>query len=208
MLTIQTLPVYSKEADETEVKLLGLWDKLPQKPDGSRWRLSQHQVETYKALTDSSGPEIVLNTAMTGDGKSLAAYLPVLIDANHHTFGMYPTNELSRDQGRQFKNYTTQFGQDFPYCSLWGAELTRISEKHNFAYRANALKERFDNHNVILTNPDIFNLVMNYRYRDGIFTSIELPYSLCTNFNNFVLDEFHIFSTPQVTSVLTAMLYI
>lgn len=208
MLSIQTLPVFSREADELEVHSLGIWDRLPLKTDGTSWKLSQHQVETYKALTNPSGPEIILNTAMTGDGKSLAAYLPVLIDANYHTFGMYPTNELSRDQARQFNNYTTQFKQNFPYCSLWGAELTRIAETYNFAYRANALKERFDNHNVILTNPDIFNLVMNYRYRAGIFTATELPYSLCTNFNSFVFDEFHIFSTPQVTSVLTAMLYI
>ena len=42
-------------------------------PDG--WTsLAWHQVETFNALSD---PEIdvVFNTAMTGDGKSLTAYL-------------------------------------------------------------------------------------------------------------------------------------
>jgi CRISPR-associated endonuclease/helicase Cas3 len=207
MITIQTSPVFSKESDEEEVQTQGLLDKVPANSDGSRWRLSEHQTETYKALTNSSGPEIVINTAMTGDGKSLAAYLPVLVDIGCHAFGMYPTNELSRDQARQFQNYMTHFRQQFPYCSLWGAELTRLAEEHNFTYRASALQERFNNHNVILTNPDIFNLVMNYRYRSGIFTPSELPYSLCTNFDYFIFDEFHLFSTPQVVSVLTAMLY-
>lgn len=191
-----------------EALRLGLYEKAPFKPDGTGWRLSQHQLDTYKAITSANSPQIILNTAMTGDGKSLAAYLPVLFNPTHHAFGMYPTNELSRDQGRQFKNYMTHFQQQFPYCSLWGAELTRLAETHDFTYRASALKERFDNHNVILTNPDIFNLVMNYRYRSGIFSANELPYSLCTNFDHFIFDEFHIFSTPQVVSVLTAMLYI
>lgn len=201
MLTITTLPVYSKLAAEADVPQ-EVRAKMP-----ASWQLSAHQLETYLAVQNQEY-DVVINTAMTGDGKSLAAYLPVLLNPNHHTFGMYPTNELSRDQGRQFQNYMTHFRQAFPYCSLWGAELTRLSEEHNFTYRASALQERFENHNVILTNPDIFNLVMNYRYRSGIFTPNELPYSLCTNFDNFIFDEFHIFSTPQVVSVLTAMLYI
>ena len=50
-MRITTLPVYSKLADEAEVRSLGLWEKLPVNADGSQWQLSQHQVETYKALT-------------------------------------------------------------------------------------------------------------------------------------------------------------
>ena len=50
-MKITTLPVYSKLADENAVKQLGLWDKLPINSDGKRWQLSEHQVETYKALT-------------------------------------------------------------------------------------------------------------------------------------------------------------
>ncbi len=44
-------------------------------PDG--WSLSWHQVETFKALQHPN-IDVVFNTAMTGDGKSLAAYLEVL----------------------------------------------------------------------------------------------------------------------------------
>jgi CRISPR-associated endonuclease/helicase Cas3 len=206
-MQIKTLPVYSKLADEAEVRGLGLWDKLPINSDGSRWQLSQHQAETYKALV-SNEYDVVFNTAMTGDGKSLAAYLPVLTNAQYHAFGMYPTIELSRDQERQFRNYTSQFGQAIPYCTLWGAEIARRAEEHDFKRRGDALKERFENHNVILTNPDIFNLVMNYRYTSLIFSDQELPYSLCTNFDAFIFDEFHVFAMPQIVAALTAMVYI
>ena len=86
-MQITTLPVYSKLADPTSIP-----EKLAQSiPAG--WHLSQHQVETYKALI-SPDVDVVINTAMTGDGKSLAAYLPTLVLPNHHAFGMYPTIEL------------------------------------------------------------------------------------------------------------------
>lgn len=46
--------------------------KLPE-----NWHLSWHQWETYKAINNSN-IDVVINTAMTGDGKSLAADLAVL----------------------------------------------------------------------------------------------------------------------------------
>ena len=49
-MRIKTLPVYSKLASEVEVRNLGLWDQLPLNADGTRWRLSQHQVETYRGF--------------------------------------------------------------------------------------------------------------------------------------------------------------
>ncbi len=198
---VRTLPVYSKLA-ETEGLPPELAARLPK-----GWRLSQHQVETYRALTQGDA-DVVFNTAMTGDGKSLAAYLPVLTSTQFHAFGMYPTIELTRDQERQFEGYAERFGRAVPYCALWGAEIARLADEHDFARRGDVLKERFDNQSVILTNPDIFNLVMNYGYASLIFSEQELPYSLCTNFDCLVFDEFHVFSMPQVVAALTAMLYI
>ncbi len=84
-MQIKTLPVYSKLADPGEVATLGIAAKLP-----TDIRLSQHQVDTFRALRDPN-IDVVFNTAMTGDGKSLAAYLPVLTDLQQHAFGMYPT---------------------------------------------------------------------------------------------------------------------
>ncbi len=68
-------------------------------PDG--WRLAWHQLETFKALQDPD-IDVVFNTAMTGDGKSLAAYLDVMQGDGINVIGLYPTNELARDQEMRF----------------------------------------------------------------------------------------------------------
>jgi CRISPR-associated endonuclease/helicase Cas3 len=70
-------------------------------PDG--WKLSWHQLETLKALQDPN-VDVVFNSAMTGDGKSLAAYLEVL-QGNCYAMGLYPTNALAMDQETQIKDY-------------------------------------------------------------------------------------------------------
>lgn len=203
-MRIQLLPVFSRLAEEVPAALQA---RLPQ-----GMRLSRHQVETYRALTEGEA-EVVFNTAMTGDGKSLAAYAPALVNTNKHVFAMYPTNELLRDQGRQLENYLQQFGRskaEIPFDDLWGAKLERLQDQIGARTRDVVLKERFENKNVILTNPDIFNLVMNYHYGQNtrIFTEQELPFSLGINFDYFLFDEFHIFKIPQVVAVMSAMLYL
>ena len=85
-------PVYSCPASEI--------------PDGinlpETWQLAWHQAETVKAIRDSK-IDIIFNTAMTGDGKSLAAYLETL-QSGLPTIGLYPTNELIRDQFHQIQS--------------------------------------------------------------------------------------------------------
>lgn len=199
-MKIRALPVYSKLADKTETPP----EVAARLPEG--WRLSQHQVETYRALTGGDA-DVIFNTAMTGDGKSLAAYLPVLVN-DSHAFGMYPTIELSQDQARQFETYCHDFQHPIAYLPLWGAKIKRLAEKHGFKERGEWLVAQFKNHEVILTNPDIFNLVMNYQYRTFVHSAVELPYSLGTGYDYFVFDEFHIFEMPQIVSALTAILWL
>ena len=169
-------------------------------------QLSQHQLDTYTTLTGRTHP-VALNEAMTGDVKSLALYLPTLVHARRHALALYPTIELSRDQYKQFGTYATLFGRTFQYDALWGTRLGALVQERSAKRRADILKERFTNCQVILTNPDIFHLVMNYRYGSGIYSDQELPYTLATNFDDCIFDEFHIFSLPQIVSTITAMLF-
>lgn len=200
IVKITTLPVYSKLSQDLPVELQAIL------PGG--WQLSQHQVDTYQALLSDEG-EIIFNTAMTGDGKSLAAFLPVLLNPRQHVFSMYPTNELLRDQRRQLDNYLQSFGSSIDTTSLWGTKLSRLQKELGLRTRDAILSEQFRNYSVLLTNPDIFNLVMNYSYGQNtrIFTEEELPYTLGIYFNYFIFDEFHIFTIPQIVAVLTAILY-
>ena len=63
-MQIITLPVYSKLADAAAIPA----EVAQRLPEG--WQLSEHQVETYRALIDPN-VDVVINTAMTGDGKSI-----------------------------------------------------------------------------------------------------------------------------------------
>ena len=199
-MRINLLPVYSKLASSNDVPE-EVASNLP-----SGMCLSQHQVETYQALKDTE-VDVVINTAMTGDGKSLAAYLPTLVDSRRHAFGMYPTIELSRDQQRQFDRYALNFSRKIRSEALWGARLGELARERSAKRRGDVLKERFNNCQVILTNPDIFTLVMNYSYGSNIFSDQELPYTLANNYDDLIFDEFHIFSMPQIVAALTAMLF-
>jgi CRISPR-associated endonuclease/helicase Cas3 len=209
-MQIKTLPVYSKLANPFDVaNQQPLHQKLQEieQHTGKSFTLSQHQLATYEALINPD-IDVVINTAMTGDGKSLAAYLPTLIYPDRGAFGMYPTNELARDQRRQFEQYNTDFKSNLHFTALWGAKIGQIIEEHpEFARRADALSSILDSYQVVLTNPDIFHLMINYRYGSQVLSNQELPARLTAYYGDFIFDEFHIFSTPQMVSAITAMLF-
>ncbi|NTV62587.1 MAG: type I-D CRISPR-associated helicase Cas3' [Oscillochloris sp.] len=201
-MQITTLPVYSKLADEVDIpaEIVG---RLPK-----GWQLSQHQLETYRALR-SDDVDVVINTAMTGDGKSLAAYLSTLLDPSRGAFGMYPTNELAHDQRRQFGNYNRDFASQLTFTNLSGDTLgSFIADRPEFGRRAEALAALMQDYQVLLTNPDIFHLMINYRYGSNILSIQELPALVNACYKNYIFDEFHIFNTPQMVSAITAMLFL
>src|SRR6266545_6079441 len=102
-MQITTLPVYSKLTDEAIP--IEVTQCLPK-----GWQLSQHQLATYRALGDP-GVDVVINTAMTGDGKSLAGLLPLLAN-NRNILALFPTNELAQDQLRSGEMTLPQWGSD------------------------------------------------------------------------------------------------
>ena len=198
---IELKPVYSRPADELPSDIT-----LP--PDWSS--LSWHQVETYKAI--QSDVDVVFNTAITGDGKSLAAYLPALTNRTY-TVALYPTNELARDQEKQIQGYKKLFQpqNDPQIYRLNAAILEDFIETKKLSSKLAGLIDRADNSEILLTNPDIFHYIHQFRYlrrnqkgkgdnADRLFANIDNNYKL------FILDEFHIFSSPEITSVLNAML--
>src|SRR5262245_55148080 len=168
--------------------------------------LSQHQARPYQPLGDPD-LDAIFNVAVTGDGKSLSAYLPALRD-NRCTMGLYPTNELSRDQENQVGGYIKQLSiipRPQRICRLSGEQLTEYADEHNVS-RQTELLRRIEQSEILLANPDIYHLIMNGYYlrnrdaRDKVFNA------LIKNFTLTVFDEFHIFSAPQIVSVVNAML--
>lgn len=202
--SINLKPVYSRPA---EVLPEGV--TLP--PDWTS--LLWHQAATFEALRDSS-VDVVFNTAMTGDGKSLAAYLPAMTSRTY-TLAMYPTNELARDQEKQVRGYKDKFQPQYEpqIYRLNAAILEDFIETKKLSSKQAGLLNRSDNAEILLTNPDIFHYIHDFRYlrrnKEGkgdnanrLFANID------KNYNLFVFDEFHIFSSPQMTNIINAILLI
>jgi CRISPR-associated endonuclease/helicase Cas3 len=195
--TIMLKSVYSCPSVEVPVDI-----KLP-----DNWLLVWHQTETLKALRDPA-IDVVFNTAMTGDGKSLAAYLEVL-QGECYAVGLYPTNELARDQETQIKNYIANFNprHNPRVVRLSGADLEVYAENEGLRKGA-AIANRSGQSEVLLTNPDIFH----YLHRGAYLTRDDAPDKLWgridKDFDLFIFDEFHVFAAPQISSVINTMLLI
>ncbi len=190
-------PVYSCPASETPTGV-----KLPE-----GWSLSWHQAATVEAIRDPH-IDVIFNTAMTGDGKSLAAYLETL-QTDFLAIGLYPTNELARDQEIQIQDYIEKFKPDIKprVVRLSGQELEIYAENEGLK-KAAAITSRAGNSEILLSNPDIFH----YLHRGAYLTRDDSPDKLWNridkDFNLYISDEFHVFQTPQTSSMINTMLLI
>ncbi|NCP87975.1 type I-D CRISPR-associated helicase Cas3' [bacterium] len=202
-MKITTLPVYSKLANEKDIPI-EVRGKLPK-----GWKLSQHQLETYLALTQGNA-DVIFNTAMTGDGKSLAGQLPTLMRGgiDWPVLAMYPTNELIGDQEIHLGQTREQWKANVDFGVLNSAELDRIMLDDDYNRRGDALMMVFRNRDFVLSNPDIFHYVMHqfYTYPQDAPDRYSAP--LSQKFRQLIFDEFHIFDAPQIVSVLNALLFI
>ena len=178
---MEILPLYSRLCD-------------PEETSGDSW----HQQATWEAITDPA-VDAVINRAATGDGKSRAAFGAF----DRGILALYPTNELVRDQERQLATYHTG-----SVARLTGPDLDRWARQENL-HKSEILidQARAD---VLLTNPDLFyflhqgNYLREYLRQGG--ESVGLWQQIDRNYQALILDEFHLYSPPQVAGVLNTIL--
>ncbi len=192
--------VYSRLANEEDVQGLDL-AKLP---DQWRHRLRCHQAQTWRAYEDPA-VDVIFDTALTGDGKSLAGQLPMLVE-DRRALLMYPTNELIRDQEKQVKKHLSDFGLMNPYQMLYSEQITEEIEQFGGRSRSSVIINWLKNRNYILSNPDLFHLMSSYNYGSDQ-DKREFVYLLPEELNYFLFDEFHIFGQPQVIAISNIMNY-
>lgn len=206
MFLIQTLPVYSRIADHNAFDEPRLAIRLPTDANGKRWQVSTHQVETYRAIA-SAEYDVVINTSMTGDGKSLAAYMHPFIE-NKPFLAMYPTNELARDQQISLPKLQKSFDGKLGKPERVSAEtLDQLAQQYNSTKR-DELDRILTNARIVLTNPDIFHYLAQFFYTQPKGETPERRFirRVMGGFDQFVFDEFHIFQAPQVVAILNALL--
>ena len=157
MLTLRTQPVYSQPA--TTEMLAQLQLTLPT----AYTTLSQHQAETLQAMQDPD-IEVIFNTAMTGDGKSLAAYLPMLTaEKDGSALAMYPTKALIEDQLKQAKRYQQALGTSTMINYMDADRLDALGQLEWLGkQRSEAVKHALAAE-ILLTNHDNFHYIMTFR---------------------------------------------
>jgi CRISPR-associated endonuclease/helicase Cas3 len=193
ILRLRILSVYSEQHSDPNWTIGGV-------------RLLKHQVETLEAFRDPN-IDVIFNTAMTGDGKSLAAYLPAFRD-QRHVIAMYPTNELIRDQHQALPNYEQRLNIRLPHNdTMFGAKITQLMRDHDTVERLEEIRKLIRHNPILLTNPDLVYLMMSLQYGWG-HKRKELPYELGVQFDYLLCDEFHIFAIPQIISVTNMLGYL
>lgn len=167
--------------------------------------LSSHQVQTYIQVTQGEA-DIIFNKSATGDGKSLGASLPSLLNPDFRLMGNYPTIELVEDQTQQQNHYHSLFNLDAQerIDRLFGEELSRRvkqAESNRFQELLFAIQQK----PILLSNPDIFHLITHFQYRDPAYGNDLLPLALAEWPDLWVFDEFPIFGPHQETAVLNSL---
>ena len=190
---LHILPVYSEEHPDNRYQY-------------GETRLLKHQVATWEAINDAD-IDVVFNTAMTGDGKSLAAYLAAFKDQKH-IVAMYPTNELILDQFGSLAKYKALLDMPLPsHASMYSAEITRLMHIHDTTVRLEEVRKLLKRNALLLTNPDLIHLIMSHQYGWGHLRK-ELPVITGEYFDYFLFDEFHVFAVPQVIAVMNLLGYL
>jgi CRISPR-associated endonuclease/helicase Cas3 len=197
-------PFYSRLADPAD--LTGLPTALVGNIPASI-QLRRHQIETWKAYNDPD-TDVIFDTALTGDGKSLAGQLPMFTGRQIKPLLLYPTNELIRDQyrGMERNALTFQLANFLPEF-MFGDRISEYMEEQDIQKRTNAVASLIKRHDCILSNPDLFHLMGTYNYGGHPTDRRENVYRLLEEFDYFIFDEFHIFQAPQIVSVLNILNY-
>lgn len=200
MISLKLKPLYS---ETFEGKLPDpLKDKLP-----SNWKLRTHQIETFNQFFNNR-ISVIFNSAITGDGKSFAALLPLIskpIDLT--TIIMYPTNELIIDQFSKLIKNKYPGLDTIPKDIVHSEAITRLSTEIEFSERSLAIQSLLRKQ-LLLTNPDLFHLLSSLQYGWKIHLKDKLSHLIAVNFDYYVFDEFHTYSTDQIVSILNDLLFL
>ncbi|MDM7459781.1 MAG: DEAD/DEAH box helicase, partial [Paracoccus sp. (in: a-proteobacteria)] len=133
------------------------------------WQPHPHQLALLKADRDS------LLIAPTGGGKTLAGFLPSLVDLatakpGLHTLYVSPLKALTADIARNLSRPVVDLGLDL-----------RIEDRTGDTRAAQRARQRVDPPHILLTTPESLALMLSYPQAPQIFGSLR----------RVVLDELH-----------------
>lgn len=145
----------------------------------------------------------------TGSGKTLASYAYAI---NHHipAFGVYPTNELIRDQENSLKEWFNHY-DEYDVLRIDSKQLDDWQSQMGDQAHAQTFEKLLNWRRTILTNPDILFYTFFGLYggsekkadnKPDFFAGInQRLYNLVMAYQLFIFDEFHLYNIKQMADV-------
>lgn len=135
----------------------------------------------------------------TGSGKTLASYAYTINHPDTPAFGVYPTNELIRDQERTLKPWIDP-GNNYQLLRIDSQQLDYWQTVSDLKQHATTWEKLLKWESTILTNPDIlfYTFFGLYRGQSGINERLN---ALMAKYRVFVFDEFHLYNVKQMADV-------
>ncbi|NJK52264.1 MAG: type I-D CRISPR-associated helicase Cas3' [Leptolyngbyaceae cyanobacterium SU_3_3] len=192
-----------------KIKLLSTWSAFASDSETiSGIKLASHQRAVWNAIRNPD-IQVVFDTALTGDGKTLAGLLPAIKEQRSigKALFAYPTNELIRDQVRQFGEWSKKLNVSPTVGQLNGSQLSTLMREEGFD-KPETLQIVASDNDIVLTNPDIFTLINRFYYDRHWGNIAKTAQRWFAQYRYIVFDEFHIFNAPQVTNVLDGIAFI
>lgn len=162
----------------------------------------EHQRKTLEQVEDAMREKrtlAIINASVTGSGKTLANYAYSLLHSPTPTIGVYPTNELIKDQERALneRGVKNLIKIDSVELDVW----QKLIQANAHTQVLHAITGNWTNdYPIIFTNPDIlyllmYNLYAYHRsfqgYRERVLQNI------VNNYPIIVFDEFHSYNVKQ-----------
>ena len=165
------------------------------------WQPYAYQRQVYQ-LTDQALRQkqtlCLFLVTPTGSGKTLGSYAYTI---NHGVpaFGVYPTNELIRDQERTLKPWLDPHDA-YRLLRVDSKQLDRWQARLDLHRHAPTLERLLNWEATVLTNPDILFYTFFGLYQGPGGLSQRL-FSMLGQYRLFIFDEFHLYNVKQMADV-------
>jgi CRISPR-associated endonuclease/helicase Cas3 len=161
----------------------------------------RYQAQVYRRVQEALAANQTLCLFLvtpTGSGKTLASYAYAI---NHHlpAVGVYPTNELLRDQENALKPWLDP-DDAHTLLRIDGRKLDYWQDTLALGRHATTLETLMNWQPTILTNPDILFYVFFGLYK-GTKGLNQRLFELMGQYRQFVFDEFHLYNVKQMADV-------
>lgn len=160
------------------------------------------QLELVRKAFAERKNVVIWNEAMTGAGKTLANYSYLAEQKEVRALGVYPVNELVKDQFLSLEeNLPKEMYEEFV---IWTSEELNVTREpgETRLQQLKRLSGRFSK--VILTNPDYLMLIAQERLFAPSFLrgdKHELFHQIAVNYRLQIFDEFHLYDIHEINLI-------